>query len=316
MGALAERYDGDGKQDAPGSPIVDNWEFYNEPDNGNVGYAEQGFGYWGHSGAQYAEMLCEVREVMRKANPRVRIVLGGIAYERFEELGQGPFVRQFLQDVLDAGGDQCLDVMNFHYYPYFEAVWSAWGPGIIGKASHLRETYPELDNLPMVCTEAGYPSDNGTGLPSTPETQAGYVVKMFVQSLASDLEFTIWWTWSDLVGYDGAFGLVDQNLQPKLSYYAYQTAVLQLDRVVFQQRLSSGALGGANAQAYLFQRLGKPLYVLWANGTSSESVSLSGSSARVTDYVGNLVAQVADGDGDGLVRITVGAAPLYVEITP
>ena len=45
IGALVERYDGDGLNDAPGSPVIDYWEFYNEPDNssdsiGNPNYRE------------------------------------------------------------------------------------------------------------------------------------------------------------------------------------------------------------------------------------------------------------------------------------
>ena len=34
MGAVTERYDGDGVNDAPGSPRVLYWEMYNEPDAG------------------------------------------------------------------------------------------------------------------------------------------------------------------------------------------------------------------------------------------------------------------------------------------
>jgi hypothetical protein len=320
MGMLVERYDGDNYQDAPGSPVVNYWEFYNEPDNGDVVHAEHGWGYWGYSGAEYAQMLCAVYPVMKAANPGAKIVLGGMAYERFTDSG-GPFVRSFLDDVLAGGGGKCLDLINFHYYPYFESVWSSYGPGIIGKANYLRSKLASLGygNLPMVCTEAGYSSDDGPGVPSSPEIQSGKVVKLFVQSMATGLKFMIWWTWPDLEGYPGAFGLVDVNFQPKLSYYAFQTAALQLERATFQQSLSSVALGGANAQAYLFQRSGRPFYVLWANGESAESVSLPGSSALVTDYVGGLIAQIADGDDghvDGLVRITFGADPVYVEITP
>jgi hypothetical protein len=322
MGALAERYDGDGWHDAPGSPVVDYWEFYNEPDNGSITSGEQGQGYWGHNGVKYAQMLCAVYPAMKAASPRVQVALGGIAYDWFEEDG-GPFVRRFLDDVLTAGGGQCLDVMNFHYYPAFEAKWATYGPGLNGKANFLRsllESYG-LRGLPMIVTEAGHHSNNYPDWPSTPEIQAGYVVKLFTQSLAASLKVMIWWTWSDYEIYQyawGANGLLDRNLQPKLSYYAFQTAATQLGHAFFQRILSSSELGGADVQGYLFERA-TPLYVLWANGQASASVSLPGRSARVIDYVGNTVAVVTDGaDGhtDSKVRITVNSSPVYVEVTP
>ena len=212
--------------------------------------------------------------------------------------------------------------MNFHYYPPFEANWSQYGPGVVGKVNALRSKLGSygLGDLPMMSTEAGYHSNNASNFPSTPEIQAGYVVKLFTQSLAAHLGVMMWFTWSDyeILGYQFANGLLDQSLQPKLAYYAYQTAASQLGHATFQRILSPGELGGANVEAYLFQR-GKPLYVLWSTGGSPQSVSLPGSSALVTDYVGNPVGQVADGDdgqSDGRVRVTVGTDPLYVETTP
>ena len=42
VGALVERYDGDGVDDAPGSPRVRYFELYNEPDNTDLGLAMHG----------------------------------------------------------------------------------------------------------------------------------------------------------------------------------------------------------------------------------------------------------------------------------
>ena len=46
--------------DAPGSPIVAYWEFYNEPDNRD---------FWGHAADEYAELLAAVYPVVKAANP-------------------------------------------------------------------------------------------------------------------------------------------------------------------------------------------------------------------------------------------------------
>jgi hypothetical protein len=325
VGALVERYDGDGVQDAPGSPVVDYWEFYNEPDNGSIASAEVGNGYWGHYGTQYAQMLCAVFPAVHAASPHAKVLFGGIAYDYFDDdaTDPGPFVRGFLDDVLAAGGGQCMDVMNFHYYPAFEAKWTPYGPGLNGKANYIRNKLASygVTGLPLVVTEAGHHSNNYPTWPSTPDIQAGYVVKLFTQSLASELDSMIWWTWSDYDIYQyawGANGLLDRNLQPKPSYYAFQTAAVKIGEAVFQHILTSGELEGANVQAYLFS-VGHPLYVVWSNSGSSETVKLPGSFARVLNYRGNTVSQVTDGgDGivDGRVRISVGSIPVYVEVTP
>ena len=321
MGALVERYDGDGWRDAPGFPVVEYWEFYNEPDSGSITGAEKGTGYWGDFGDEYAQMLCAVYPAMKAASPRAKIVLGGIAYDWFREDG-GPFVREFLDDLLAAGGGQCLDVMNFHYYPPFEYKWSPYGPGVVGKVNYLRSKLAMygFGDLPMITTEAGYHSNAVPNFPSTPEIQAGYVVKLFTQSLAARLGVMIWFTWSDYetIGYQFANGLLDQSLQPKLAYYAYQTAAGKLGSAVFQRSLTSTELGGASAQGYLFDRAG-PLYVLWSDVSSNQSVGLAGRSARVIDYVGKTVGQIADGDdgyADGRVTVTFGSHPVYVEVVP
>ena len=62
MAAAVERYDGDGIDDAPGNIQIQHWELYNEPDNFDARLAVEGrgWGYWGHNGAAYAQMLKRV----------------------------------------------------------------------------------------------------------------------------------------------------------------------------------------------------------------------------------------------------------------
>jgi len=312
--AVVERYDGDGLQDAPGSPVINNWELYNEPDGDDPIRAQySGIGYWGRYGAEYAQMLCAVYPEIKKANPSARVLIGGLAYEWFHEDG-GPFERAFLGDVLAAGGGSCFDVMAFHAYPTNGARWSAWGNGLIGKANYLRITYPALADKPMVVTEAGVNSEP----PATPETQADWVVKVFAQAMAARLDALTWWTWPDLGGGYGSFGLLTKDSQPKPAYYAFQYAAAKLGGASFARGLSSSESGGAAAvEGYLFTSPGA-LYVMWSNDGVTYPVNLSGSRARVLDSLGKLVAQVYDGDDgntDGQVRVTIGSGPVYVEVT-
>jgi hypothetical protein len=319
MGTVAERYDGDGWEDAPGSPVVDYWEFYNEPDAGDRLRAEYGASYWGHFGTEYARMLCAVYPVIKAANPRAQVVLGGLAYDAFEDQGGG-FVREFLDDVLKAGGGHCFDLMNFHYYPPFAPNWAPYGPGLSGKANYLKDKLAQYGfaTKPIICTEAGWHSDNYAQFPSTPEIQSRYVVKLFAQSLASRLQLTIWWTWIDPGSYYGANGLLTQSLERKPAFYAYRTAAYWLGRASYQRALTTVELGSSAMEGYLLTWTdGKPLYVLWSNDDQARAIGLSAAQAQVINMYGDTIGLVSDGDDgqtDGHLRVNVGPNPIYVKV--
>lgn len=313
VGALVERYDGDGWEDAPGSPVVDYWEFYNEPDAGDELRARFGASYWGHFGAEYAQMLCAVYPVVKAANPGAQVVLGGLAYDHFEP--EGGFVREFLDDVLAAGGGSCFDVMNFHYYPVFEPTWAPYGYGLSGKANYLRDELGQfgLAGKPMISTEAGWHSDGD----STPEIQSRYVIELYVQSLASHLDLMIWWTWIDPGSYYGANGLLTESLQPKPAYSAYQVAAGKLGRATFEE---PWACGDSDVEAYRFSsQAGVPMYVCWANDGATHTVLLPLSRAKLRGMYGELLSVVSDSDDgstDGRIELDVGPNPMYVEAQP
>jgi len=314
MGALAERYDGDGYLDAPLSPVVEYFEMYNEPDAGVELRAQSGYGYWGPFGDQYAQMLCAVYPAVKAANPDAQVLLGGIAYDNFlDGFGGGLFVREFLGDVLTAGGGNCFDIANFHYYPAFEANWAPYGPGLSGKASYLRANYG-LAGKPMAVTEAGWHSDDYSIWPSSQTVQARYVIKLFTQAMSSDLIGLTWWTWTDPPAGYGPYGLLDTDLQPKLSYYAYQDAAERLGKATF---VASVNLGDAVVQAYRFvSPESRPLYVLWSDDETWRPVSLPFDQGQIIDMYGTVLATVYDSDDghtDGAITVSAGADPRYVE---
>jgi len=319
MDTVAERYDGDGWEDAPGSPVVDYWEFYNEPDAGDRLRAEYGASYWGHFGAEYARMLCAVYPVIKAANPRAQVALGGLAYDAFEDQGGG-FVREFLDDVLKAGGGNCFDLMNFHYYPPFAPNWAPYGPGLSGKANYLKDKLAQYGfaSKPMICTEAGWHSDDYAQFPSTPEIQSRYVVKLFAQSLASRLQLTIWWTWIDPGSYYGANGLLTQSLERKPAFYAYRVAAYWLGRSSFQRVLTASELGSNALEGYLLTWAdGRPLYVLWSNDDQTRAIRLPAAQAQVLNMYGDTIGLVNDGDDgqrDGRIQVNVGPNPIYVRV--
>ena len=313
VGTLVERYDGDGYRDAPGSPKVNYWEFYNEPDGGSELRARYGQSYWGHFGDKYAEMLKAVYPVIKAANPDAKVVIGGLAYDWFEDQG-GPFVREFLDDVLRAGGGDYFDIMNFHYYAPFAPYWDAYGPGLVGKANYLRNKLAEYGiEKPIICTETGWHSNNNEPFPSSPQMQAEYVVKTFAQGIAARLPIVIWFMMVDLKTYPWRNGLITEELTPKPAYYAYQVARRELGRATIKQILDSTE----DIEGYLFANgpEGKDIYVLWSKQEVTRTISLDMPYVKVIDLYGE-VSEVYDGDDgsvDNRVEIQVGPSPIYIQ---
>jgi hypothetical protein len=301
---MAERYDCDGVNDAPGSPCVHYWSFYAEPDNGDLGRAYNGKGYWGHNGAGYAAMLSHISPAMHSANPNARVLIGGIAYDYFEP--GGPFVRSFLADTLRAlntysgGAGAYIDGVAFHYYPISSDVW----PSIRQKALEVRGIMDRYSagHLPLICPEMGYWSAEGAG--SSEAGQARRLVRMYVRGLAVGLEYMSWYTVFDasperVAQYPseehGLFPWQDLS-RPKQSYYAYQALVRELDRAHYLRELRA-----ANVEGYVFEVPGgREKTVLWATTTSS-SVSFTQSCVNLVHVLGysQTINDGGSGDADG-----------------
>ena len=310
--AAVERYDGDGIEDAPGSLEVHYWELYNEPDSKYC---------WGYYGDKYAQMLATVYPAMKAADPEVKVLLGGLAYDWFEDWpNPGHCVRRFLDDVLTAGGGDFFDLMNFHYYPLFS--WESYGPGMMGKVNYLRNKLAEYGvDKPFVCTETGWHSNWVSAAPSSYEDQSRYVVKLLTWGLASEQQIVVWFT---LIDPGGAYGLddglLDQNLNRKPSFYAYQTAVEMLGQVEYQRALAEEELGSSNLEGYKFirfpQSASRLLWVVWANDDETHQVRVPATLVRQVDKYGSekVLQDRDDGHEDKQVLVAVGPSPIYIEI--
>ncbi len=113
-------------------------------------------------------MLSVAYAAARAADSNAQIVFGGLAYDWFEDQG-GPFVRDFLDDVLAAGGGQYFDMMNFHAYPAFSTNWAVRGPGLLQKTEFIRDKLREYGlDKPIISTESGWHSNDSPGLPGSP----------------------------------------------------------------------------------------------------------------------------------------------------
>ncbi len=319
--AVIERYDGDGVDDAPGLPVINYWEFYNEPDLGQR-YTDV---RWGNAGAEYAKMLAAVYPVVKAANPNAQVVFGGIAYDWFVEDG-GPFVRGFLDDVLKAGGGRYFDVMNFHSYPNFAPNWATQGAGLYEKAQFIQKKLHDEYGLekPLVVTEAGMHSNDAPQLPMTPELQAQYVVRLFTQSMAANLQVMIWFMFYDpgsFYPFDNGLVTSDDPPQTKVAFNAYQTIVSELSTAHFERILTADETGATDMEAYRFRDNVKKqvVYVAWLNPDRTQEtkpLKLPATQVLVRDIYGSMRAANDADDGviDGMTTVEVSSQPVYIEV--
>jgi hypothetical protein len=327
MGAVAERYDADGYQDAPNAPLVQYFEMYNEPDAGYI----PGIYHWGNDGDQYAAMLKAVYPAIKAANPNAKVILGGIAYEGFIENNEGGFVKAFITDVLDNGGGDYFDIMCFHTYPYFAPNWTgvhdgSRGPGLFEKAAFMRDLLKQYGyDKPIVITEAGWHSDAEQYPPSNQQQQNSQVVALFMQSIAAKIDFTIWWLLYDIgPNYQFQNGLVtnvgEGPVQRKESFSVFQVLTREFSQLRFVARLRPNSATD-QLEVYEFRDDGnaRTVYVLWRNpidNLATTTYRISASTVTVRDMFWNArtVKDADNGRKDKSIALSVTGVPMYVEV--
>jgi hypothetical protein len=306
--AMVQRYNG-----TAGLPRIDYWSFYGEPDNQ---YA------WGNFGADYAGMLVQIAPIVHAANPYAKVVLGGLAYDRFtDDNPPGDWVRTFLPDVLQellnhAPGfaSYYIDVMAFNYYPISLQRW----PTIKDKAAAIRTVLAQygVGQLPLFVTEMSIWSiwANGENQP----VQAENLVYYYVRGQSVGIQQLYWFQVFDVVpsipgGAQGLFRVTDLN-DPKQSYFAYMTLTNELGGLQFSRTLN---LSGG--EGYVFGAGANQKTVVWGQQQAATTlVDFAQACAQRVDMLG-VTSQIVDGgpgdlDGfqNGNIRLGVGFDPIYV----
>ncbi len=299
--AVVERYDGDGYKDAPGSPVVNYWEFYNEPDHKDR---------WGYQGAYYAYFLSKVYPAVKAANPRAMVLMGGMAYDNFtDSVPDGTFIREFLDDFLNSGGGNYIDIANYHYYPAF-LNWESFGKGIIGKNNYIKTKMAQYGvEKPMMVTETGIGSEYV-------DWQSRYVLQTFTRAIAANIKAVNWFVFNDLPPV-WFYGLTTVDFVPKPAYVAFQVSEAQLSNVTYVRELNESELEASGAEGYVFTRQGKFIYVLWTDDTHTATTTVPASMVRKIDMYGSQtdILDGADGSKDGLVTVSYDY-PAYLILNP
>ena len=314
---------------------IHHWELFNEPDQTERPGWPGGYGFYGD---QYADMLALAYPAIKAADSSATVLMGGIAYDWFEEYeGGGPFNRYFPDDVMAAGGGYFLDATNFHQFPDFWAEWERWNTGppptcgivddglgnpyeargidVTAKTTHFRNRLRVCFGVdkPIWITEMG---EHGfaADLDSLGQ-QARYILQGYARALAVGVENI---TWFALVSppYDSQQQglLYEDDWSPKPAFYTYQTLTDELTGYQYSHTLDVPKVEG-----YVFRNSsGHEKVVAWSWGQALDSGSLiftPASKLRVVDREGQVTFVQDGGLGDadqmsGSVTIHLPAVPV------
>jgi len=286
------------------------WELFNEPD-GSTPRGGATINSWGYFGKEYALMLKAVYPAIKAADPSARVVMGGLAYDNFINGDSGYFCKRFINEVIENGGADYFDIMNFHYYYFVREIWG----NIIGKATALKNVLAWYGiSKPMICSEVGIWGDE-----YRLDLQARYVPMVFSRGLSAALKTVLWFPLTNTQGGGFEGGLLrEEDLSAKPAYISYQTMTAELGDYIYSAIVETG---DTNLEGYKFtsSSSGKSKEVVWAQEETSgymifsyemiRVVSIDGSVQFITDgSAGDL-----DGGDNGRIWIEITSSPVYVE---
>lgn len=340
-GWMAERYDGDGTQDAPGSPRVAAWEIWNEPND---------LGNWPEIGAdkdtrkrRYGEMLIAAYQAIKAADPSALVLIGGtyifdggcannICDGIYFLTGPNGVFRQLPQ------ARQAFDVFATHPYASPTAPDALDRPRKVLIEGTTRESRGWLDSAPvgrpdaqLWITELGWcvaPGNCPGDLPVSAEQQANYLVRSMVIAQHNGAQHVSWFQFEDafnnpgrvwgnaaIVGnYDGSgYGL-------KPAYYAYRTLATQLaDAVVagngplhsHRYDPAQPYVNSGGTYDYRYQRGAAVIDVLWRPNDTLQ-VDLPVEPGRQVIRIDRDGAQSTLTPSGGVVRLTLSERPVLI----
>jgi hypothetical protein len=329
--AIVERYDGDGHDDAPGSPRVAAWQIWNEPN-----YQET----WPGSPEEYGRLLVAGYTAAKASDPTAVVATGGIyVYD-------GSHGISFLGNALDAVPEayQSFDVLAIHPFmpdvppdhthvpgnPHMPQIITMWG-----RIWNTRNWMGQrgFGDRPLWITEVGWTTCNpdrgycSDEVRKDEQQQANYLVRTHAIALALGVQHLSTFQLEDK--FDGEagnywqeMGIVDtrgNGYRKKAAYTAYQVMADLLAGAAFEgfgpantYTFNEGNPYGANPEARYHLRFRRPdgalVDVLWRNrGTEQVTVPLEP----------GLQAEVITRDGQhtpaaGSVALVVGEEPVYV----
>ena len=276
--AVASRYAG----------RVDDWEIWNEPN--------QGLRFWkptlSGDPTAYGTLLEDAFDSIHSAAPSARVLLGGTVFT--PQIIEGAM--QFLGEAYDAHPDlaQHFDVAGVHAY-------QAYPPQTAPETGELAD--PPLDAkiemhawllaqhgasaTPIWITELGWPV-YGT---VDEAAQARFLVRATLIAARAGASAVFWYTLRDgpnptAFPPEDAFGLLHNDSTPKPAYGALKTMLAVLGDLSPESDAAPIDALPPDARAIVFRGGGKTAVAAWTTASANETVTWTGDAATLTTQSG------------------------------
>jgi hypothetical protein len=331
---IVEHYDGDGMNDAPGSPRVAVWQLWNEPSTR---------GTWPGSPAEYGALMVAGYNGAKAADPSALVLTGGVYL--YDGMGTDPndglpFLNEAFSAVPEAEG--AFDALAIHPYmptaapdaPVIFSTITMWGR-IDNAQRWLREHSRGGVPRPLWISEVGW-STCQTGrsgcneyVSKTEEQQANYLVRTYAIALAQGVQHVSYFQLEDK--FDGGSGVFwgeasvlstdSEDYRQKPAYQAYRVLAQQLNGMRFMGFGTHNTFtydpNIENPEALYHLRFesnsGELLDILWHNA-GEQNVTFTSDEDRSAEWI-NRSGDVTPITGSS-VSLTVNEQPVYVRQSP
>ncbi|MBN1484467.1 MAG: hypothetical protein JXA37_07065 [Chloroflexia bacterium] len=307
-GQVVERYDGDGKNDAPGSPRIAAWEVWNEPDQAAV---------WppAPDPVAYTQMLCAAYTAIKAADPTATVLMGGLT--DWDTVGLNGFGDQ----VVANGGWNCFDVVSFH--PFMLSI----APDKPGEYANMRYRAKMVvdwiqsngGGKQAWATEYGWSTCSSGSDCVSEDVQANYLVRGTAMIAAAGFAHTDYFQLlHKTTGMPTPYkecSLLRDDWTPKPAYYAYSVMTDMLENSSYQGTgpLYNVSDTSADRYDYKFRRTnGAYVDVVWqVQGQANYQFPVEAGVTSVTVYSRDGSAQALTPVG-GYVTVTLSESPRYI----
>lgn len=241
VAAAVERYDGDGINDAPGSPRVAAWQIWNEPNN---------WATWPGEAHEYGAILAAGYAAAKAADPTALVATGGVyVFDGGTRTGGNRDGLEFLGAAFTAvpAAQTSFDALAIHPYMPDTAPDRAGLYGLVSLWGRIANTRGWLDakrgpHIPIWISELGWSTCTlSSPICRTEHEQANYLVRSHGIALALGVQHINWFQLedkfdsptADLWGNAAILRNRNQGYSRKLAANAYATLTAQLGAATF-----------------------------------------------------------------------------------
>jgi hypothetical protein len=336
-GWMAERYDGDGVSDAPGSPRVAVWELWNEPNTTGtwpvVGGGENG------RRQRYGQLMVAAYRAIKAADPSAIVLTGGVyiydgSYCAPSNCDGLNFLSGVFQQTPEARS--AFDALSIHPYIPTERPDAPNIPRLITVEGRVRNARSWLNgngrsDAPVWITEMGWCTASGVcpgGVQVSEDQQANYLVRSLVIAQHNGVQHANWFQFDDAFNnpqreWGNAAIVRDWNgssYPPKPAYDAYRALAGQLTGAAVA---GTGPLhthvydpsqpysGSGGTYDYRYTRGDTVIDVLWRpnDSLSARFPVIAGKSITLVQRDGARTALTPSG---GAVQLTLSERPIMI----